>query len=450
MYLWTILSGEKGVIDLKVIMSMRSGFSFNRIKKTLESDPTFNEVSIYEINVEQLNDLKDVVEINNPNLYILDKTRQDWEELWRYVNTVGQDYLYFEGDYDDLKNQMIDFFELEVQEDQTDRKSINYLGQEEAKEKIVYRDRIVEKEIIKTEYTSIPNTQVAIINLWQGAGATTLSMNLARGIAKRGLNVGVIESPIMNPYIFDYLQVIKHEEINRNFKYVDLAQQVKENSSFKFKGEPFRYKGIDWFVNDSRLIPVESYELEDYLRVILSINSTIQILDLSNSAYDSKTKELLKHMDHVLVILEPDPVKLDWLSELTEGEVTLEYQRKENQMLHYLEELSSSGIEYDFILNKYTHKSDMREFISSLPRKPIGQIPVFSYDELNKCVWDSSFLYDLHEDDLDKSFIPIYSKFLPKDYIKKVKREKKSLVDSFKKIKGITRREKEQEDEENI
>lgn len=432
---------------LKIIFSMRSDFSFNRIKKTIESDATFESVSVYENNIEEINDVKDVVEINNPNLYIIDKSRKDWEELFRYSNKVGQDYIFFEGDYEELKEDIASYFSLEIKEETTDRKQINYLEQEEQKEKIVYRDRIVEKEVIKTEYTSIPNTQVAIVNLWQGAGATTVTINLARAISERGLNVGVIESPISNPYLFDYLHIERHEQINRNFYYVDLAQQIYANASFKYRSTPFHNNGIDWYVNDSRLYPVQHYEVDDYLRVLLSINSTIQLIDLSHSIYDENVQELLKHMDHVFVVLEPDPVKLDWLSELRDDGVPLQEQRKERHMLQFLEGLSSSGVYYDFILNKYSQKGDMKSFVSSLPKKPISQIPTFSYQELNKCVWDSAFIYDQHEESLEKAYLPILSKFLPKDYIKKPNKEKTSLLEGFKKIKDLTRREKEENEE---
>src|SRR5690606_14222400 len=76
----------------------------------------------------------------------------------------------------------------------------------------IIETQIIEKEVEKITFASIPPKLVLVGSLYSGSGSTTLAINLAKMIASRNVKVAYIEYPGIKPYMFDYLKIEQHEQ----------------------------------------------------------------------------------------------------------------------------------------------------------------------------------------------------------------------------------------------
>ena len=410
---------------MKLAISMKSNFAFERLVAILENHEYGKEVEIYQKNVQTVTDVEDVVEFWKVDYIVVDSKVIDSKSICDFLNRNDIEFTVFESDFELVIEQILNFFSLQPsEEDPLQIKEVNASviatkPPVEKKEKIIYQEKVVEKEVFKTSYTSIPNQLIVVGSMWSGAGSTTFAHNLAKAIAGRGLKVSYVEYPVLKPYTFDYLAIpVKEQE--KEQEYVDVARELLMNRSFKKHGAVWNEHGVDWYVIDSRLEPIESFGYEEMLKFVYSINSTITIVDVSNRLNDPTVQSLLHHADHIYICIEPEPIKIDWLSTIKNGGIDAEVQREEKRAIDFLNEIEETeGVTYQFINMKYTKKIDTTTWLESLgDKKPLVLFPTIPYEDLIELTWKSEFLYDneQYKMKIEKVLKPVLVQILPRQF----------------------------------
>ncbi|MBL5768663.1 hypothetical protein [Heyndrickxia sporothermodurans] len=421
---------------MKIAIGMKSNFAFERFVTTLLKSDFYQNIQLYEENVQEINLLEDVIEFWNPELIILDSKLPSFDDLDILANQKEIEVVYFNADMEEVLNYVKGIFQENDEIEEPQKKEIHYVT-DEVKKEIVFKDRVIEKEIIKTAYTSIPNKLIVVGSMWQGAGSTTLATNLSRAFAIRGMNVAYVEFPSSKPYMFDYLSIHAKEEQEER-KYIDYANLIRKGRVINKRNGGWREYDIDWFINDSRYEPIENFTYEEMLKYVYSINSTITIVDLSSNLHLPDVQKFLHHADDIYICVDPDPVKVDWLASITNEQGETKKQRKEKLVIDYLNSIEEKeGISYKFVNMKYTKSIDNQSLWTSLGKKPTAFFPIVDYEVLINLVWKSEFLYDLsnYQDLIEKSLKPIIVQNVPRQYYEINKNKNKNIKGILKAFK---------------
>ncbi|MBU8732501.1 hypothetical protein KM915_20855 [Cytobacillus oceanisediminis] len=428
---------------MRVAIGMKSNFAFDRLITTFSKQEKFSKIQAYEVNIQTIHKLDDAIEFYKPELIILDSMLSDINNMVLFVKSNQIGLLHFESDIEGLLNDLAAYLPGEEQnEDSLEPQSENHQVAKELPPltQTVYKEKIIEKEIIKTSYTAIPNKIIVVASMWNGAGSTTFSVNLARAIAERGVKVSYVEFPLSKPYMFDYLH-IPRKEVERKRDYINPFKELNNNKFWK-RNEVWTEEGIDWYVQDTREEPVESLSYESFMRFLYKVNTTITIIDVSANLHKQEVRELLHYADEILICVEPDPIKIDWLSTINNQGKDAALQRIEKQNIDYLNMIEGvEGVSYQFVNMKFSKRIDVVSWLKCLEKKPICFFPSYHYDDMIKAVWDSAFLYDSDDlkDDLDKVLKPVITRVLPRQFYD-LPRDKKSILGSL--FKGLKKESK--------
>jgi MinD-like ATPase involved in chromosome partitioning or flagellar assembly len=423
----------------KVGISMKSNFAFDRFTVMFGKVEVYRKsLDVYPDNLNTFEGIEDLLEFWKPELFILDTKLTELARIEDLLNRNDIPIIRFDSDFETATEQVNRQFTLVIEEEPEEEQSqdITYIKDTEDKPKeVIIKDRIIEKEILRTEYTAMNNKIIVVASMWSGAGSTTFATNLARAISERGLEVSYVEYPLAKPYMFDYLCIPEKEY--EDVTYIDVAREIKEAGSRKNKRKNWKEAGVNWFVTDTRKEPLQSFEYEDMLKYIYSLHSVVTIVDISANLNDSSIQKFLHHADEIFVCVEPDPVKIDWLSTITHEGKETPTQRKEQQIIKFLNEINKrEGIEYQFITMKYSSIINLEEWLSCLEKEPLCYFPSIPYDGIINSVWESTFLYDHEEytEAIERALKPVIVKMLPREFYSLNKeKKKKSLLNFLKK-----------------
>lgn len=405
---------------MKIAISLKSNFAFERLEVAFIQFKELREVERHKKNLQTVDDLDDCLEFFQPDLLILDTKLPNINEMSGFAKERNTSIVYFQADVDSTMQEVIEFFSLnEVEEEDVQQKNIEYIPQLKPKTEVVFKDRVVEKEIIKTSYTSIPSKLIVVASMWQGAGSTTLATNLARAIANRGIKVSYVEFPLSKPYMFDYLQIPK-QELEREQTYFDFSKELKDKKLIRRKVEAWNQFDVDWYVTDTRNEPITKFSYEELIKLIYSINSTITIVDVAANLHHESVQNFLHHADDIFICIEPDPIKIDWLASININGTESTQQRQEKKIIDYLNEIQEvENVAYQFVNMKYTKKIDNKTWLECLDKKPLTYVPVIDYHDYISSVWNSNFVYDSieYQEVLEKAFKPLIVKMLPRKFV---------------------------------
>lgn len=339
--------------------------------------------------------------LNDINNYEMDKDTETGANIRRMLNEKSEDI------------DEVDDFALNFEEIIT--KAIDVEDMVEAPKQVAYRPT--------------PNRIIAIGSMWQGAGSTTIAMNLARALSVRGLNVAFMEFPLSKPYMFDYLAIHSNEKL-QGIEYVDYARRIHDGKSIRKKESVWNAFGVDWFVNDSRHAPLKNFTCDDMLKYIYSINSSVTVVDLSSNLGNLEVQQFLHHVDNIYICMDSDPIKIDWLSSIPNSSES--EQREEKKIFDYLCKLENEGINYNFVSMKHTKVIDNKYIWENLGKQSVSLFPIVNLELLVKLAWNSKFLYDESEyqEKLEEVLKPIIVESIPKEY-HELKRAKKGLLKSL-------------------
>lgn len=282
----------------------------------------------------------------------------------------------------------------------------------------VFKEKFQEKEIIRNIYQTIPSKVVVVGSLYQGAGSTILATNLARMVAKRGIDVAYVEHPMIKPYMYDYLQIhTKTEQV-----YVDISREIYEEGTLKSKKDIWRDREVKWHVIDSRKEQLPGFSYENLLVLSHSMAAGVLIIDISDKWLDPEIQKFLYIADSILLCIEPDPIKF---------ERTISSVPKDENILHFLN--SDDRLDhYDVVLMKDNKNIDNRVIKQMLDEEPQVRVPFIPYEKVMNALFNMKLLYDFEDNGsiFEKSLLPIIKDLVP-DEVVHLPGEKKGFMKSL-------------------
>ncbi len=227
-----------------------------------------------------------------------------------------------------------------------DNLNVNYTLKSNSRQrvnKVVKKDGDIEEttKIVK-EYKFIKaRSNIGVINLSKGAGATFLTLNLACFLKEKKLNVAVAEIPFSKKAKQDIYNIINYDDFEEEL--------------------PFVVDGIKYYINTHRLHNYSDMNIENQINAINREKNSINLYDLGYvDFHDNNINYLLNLLDCCIIVIEPLPFKL--------------LQSNSNyEML--INELKASGVEVIHVVNKFIDDLNKKDIENYFDCKVISCIP---------------------------------------------------------------------------
>ena len=269
-------------------------------------------------------------------------------------------------------------------------------------------DKVVEQ--IKTSHFF--STKLIVIgSLSFRAGSSFVAANLAVKLASDGISTAVIECPVNTPYFFDALFV--REKTDTEF--VSWAHELKKGKTPNRK-EAFSDSGVTWVVVDPTQFQVNNWTSSDMVQLIYSVKHCQFIfLDVSTNWTHHSVSTILTQADHILLVVDPDPVLLD-RSERKEYPFSSDEENylpvESKTIKKIIEMISDDHRNIDFIVNKYSSFINIDQLC--LPLKPISLVPHFEPEQVYKSLWEGRLLYNnpRFKEIFDQCFQPLVKRLV--------------------------------------
>jgi hypothetical protein len=338
----------------------------------------------------------------------------------------------------------------------------NKFSSKEPKEKVKIKEKIVTKEIIQHVYqppVEISNKLIVVVNLSKRAGATFVTLNLAKALSELDISTAVIETPLDKPYIFDTVgleQKLEETEEEGSLKFYSYQHVIIDGKEVEKNKETIVDK-ISWIVSDPRRSLIKETKCEhreclgdlcrekqcknrswDYfkmMQLIYASKAAINIIDCGSYYHHESVKPVLSQADMVLVVVDPLPAEI----------------MQNEDILSELLEMKKSEFPIEFIFNRWNEgvdKKKLLKFIFSKENKneegPLCYIPSIEAKYISKAIYDCQIPYSNKEikEQLKKPLEQIIKKVVPEELLlAKKKYEKISFKNKFLKKIGLRKGE---------
>ncbi|PIU29250.1 MAG: hypothetical protein COT09_01810, partial [Candidatus Hydromicrobium americanum] len=213
--------------------------------------------------------ITDIDELKNKSLYkkwdysVVDKKLSWREEAEKIFNKNNIKIIYFDDDYQKVIESIKDKIPKEL-EDNIDKISGSSRGFQKPRE-IRYIEKAVERKV----YTGIENKLIIVSSLTRCAGATTITLCLAKYCSDLNILSSVVEPPISTPTIFncigigERLENVEDEQDN----FYSYPHEISYGNRIKNKAE-YVFDNIVWVVPDDRKKAIENWGYNQMLQLI--------------------------------------------------------------------------------------------------------------------------------------------------------------------------------------
>lgn len=384
---------------MKIICILNSKVSFERIKNDIHVDGVN---WTYEASLERF---RLSLPTNYYDLAIVDQSIQYYDEFIDLLNLKDVKMIIFRGVFDEIvaetTRRINDYLIREQEEDSSD-------FHEENEESM----KVMIKEVVRTELVEVPvihnfaNKLISVVNLSERAGSTFVSSNLARALSQKNLDVTLYENPIGN--VDAYYTMSLYDDSKSFYSY---RQSMKQSGRVD-KRNLAKVHGVSIAVNEPYKADI-SWDSNDTLKLFAS-NSGINIVDLGWNYNDDAIKDILNISDTIYLVIDPLPTMIV---------------RNEGRLIHF-EEMRNSGIDVQYIFNKWSSSINTKKFINGFNMQPAAIIPFIPIDSIYQNYYDSdyNFLIDhkIEGDTLYEAFSPLLQDYNTDEDVS-LKRNKKKL-----------------------
>lgn len=223
----------------------------------------------------------------------------------------------------------------------------------------------------------IRSLQIAVVSLSPGAGATFISITLAKLLGAKGLTCAAAEFPTERPEWAALLRSNMKGRGQREDKYYNWNEQ-----------------GVWWHAQQHPSHMVQRDEMDKLQLRQKGGEAEVIITDLSRGA-GSLHKEWMLQSDLVLIVADPYPSR--WRTE----------QLKE--LMQISSQMSANGNSMLWIANKDIKFSGRNEWLSMLPEYPVAAIPLLPAADWLDAMWRGQWATDQKGlcKQLEKAFLPL-------------------------------------------
>ena len=348
----------------------------------------------------------DIDEVKNKFLYkkwqyaVVDRKLPWKDEAVKFFKKNNIPIIYFDDDYQEVIRSIKDKVTKPPEDEIDDSYERPFKGTE-----VRYVEKPITKIVERKIYTGIEKKLIIVSNLTKFAGATTITLSLAKYLSNLGILSSVIEPPIDSPAIFNCIGIAERlsksgEGYEDNF--YSYPHEIASGKRIKNKAE-FIFDNIVWIVPDDRKEVVDNWKYDQMLKLIYISNiAPITLIDVGDNLNHEAVRPLLSLVDLVLVVIDPFPTN---------------FYINRNKLLN-LEKLKSDGCPINFIMNKWNSGIEEKEFFDFIKVKPLAFIPAIDLGILYKANYQYKIplCYKEVSDLLDKPLAKICSLFIPKEF----------------------------------
>jgi len=348
----------------------------------------------------------DIDEVKNKFLYkkwqyaVVDRKLPWKDEAVKFFKKNNIPIIYFDDDYQEVIRSIKDKVTKPPEDEIDDSYERPFKGTE-----VRYVEKPITKIVERKIYTGIEKKLIIVSNLTKFAGATTITLSLAKYLSNLGILSSVIEPPIDSPAIFNCIGIAERlsksgEGYEDNF--YSYPHEIASGKRIKNKAE-FIFDNIVWIVPDDRKEVVDNWKYDQMLKLIYISNiAPITLIDVGDNLNHEAVRPLLSLVDLVLVVIDPFPTN---------------FYINRNKLLN-LEKLKSDGCPINFIMNKWNSGIEEKEFLDFIKVKPLAFIPAIDLAILYKANYQYKIplCYKEVSDLLDKPLAKICSLFIPKEF----------------------------------
>ncbi|MEM5013991.1 hypothetical protein WKH57_25090 [Niallia taxi] len=296
-----------------------------------------------------------------------------------------------------------------------EKKVIQKVVEKKVVQKVVEKkvvQKVVQKNVIKRDYNihvhnntekviGIPVKRKTVLVGSPSArnGSSFVSHLLARNIARTGISVSYMESPLTTPYTYDRFFGTQYAP-----DYRGLFQELLMEYKIPNQTNEWTKDGVQIICQN----PSSDYEapndisLETFIKVLYSSDALINIIDIGTSWDKEITKDLLDIADIALMVVTPD--------------VPLLQQLEENPKLKSI----TQSEKLRFVGNRFSEGINNNPLIKDLlAEKLILTLPSFMDTDVFQAQYQGVFLNDQKDYPLKISnlFSPITDLLLPKEVL---------------------------------
>lgn len=252
--------------------------------------------------------------------------------------------------------------------------------------------------IEKTGHTgAIPLSERKLIvvgGLYGGSGASFTAAALARVLTRLSVANAVVELPGTGPDLYQLLDGDSLAPSGYRFKATAGAGAGrKETAAWK--------SGFTEWVPLPPQGAIEGWSGESCFKLLNTLPQTVIIIDIGDRWFDPVAADLCDQAEWIAAVADPSPVKMSRPSA--------------KQAVIHLERLQRAGRQTAFIANRDTSFPGRKEWLSSLPEKPLCVLPEIPYGIMLESLWKGRLPQDVGHvlDSLAEAFEPLLRRLTP-------------------------------------
>ena len=274
--------------------------------------------------------------------------------------------------------------------------------------------KVEEKIKYVSRYAAIPSQLIVVGSMFDRAGASFVTSNLARAISSYNLLTTVIEAPCNRPYLYDAMAIDNKDE-----DFYSWCHDIISSGSVQRNNE-YQENGVSWILLHPELPPISDFSYEQYMKLIYSVKRVPFILfDIGTNWLDPVIQSVLSQADYIFTVLEPDPVLLNRTIPV-EKDGRVAFKTDEVLIIEKIAKLHvEEKIPFDFVVNKMTPGVDKNIIEETLFKEPVTYIPAFDTEKMYKLLWEGKLLYDDPDIQhvLDNCFYAMLKRIVPVQYL---------------------------------
>lgn len=386
---------------------MKSQISYNRLKKQ------YNDIIAFEDYIEDIEEVQEKIIFNTYDLAVVDDKLWWKEEVVELFKSKGIEVIIFQGDFEEVEKQIEQFIktddtkeELPVDDNSTDSKGSNVFEQK-IQERIVEKPVKIKVPVYKDVYKGIKNQLIAIFGLYKGAGATFITLNLAKALADYKVSTAVIEPPIDMPYIFDTIGLEARLDITEekeSLQFYSFPHAISNNEKVQ-RDKATIEDGIMWFIPDPRKELIKEWDYYKMMKLLYaSRKASITLVDGGSNMLHESFNQTLSEMDKILVVIDCMPTEI----------------MQNIDTLDKLIDMKNEGYPIEFVFNKWNEGIDKDSLLKDINVNPLMYVPFIDVSLVYKAIYSCQIPYsiDAVKNKLEKPFSRIVRDLVPIDLLK--------------------------------
>ncbi|MBU8908061.1 hypothetical protein [Desertibacillus haloalkaliphilus] len=400
------------LVNRNVLDIFRGNDDSEEVIKQLEDQPRYSRVAKLRT--------KEKIEVSNEQSEVVDESND------------------LEGEQSSVVNETTSRDQQEQTINSTNN-SEEKMEQEKAQSRPIFKrevvKKVVEKNVIKRELklnvtnqiekvigVSIRPKIILVSSPFSGVGTTFYAHILSRALKGYDLGVNYVENPYADPYTYDrfvgHLRVENYQSIfHRYLSEDDTLTSLNQSNRNNF----WVHEGVQLIVKNPNEpnYSEDELEFETFVKVLLSIhNNPFSIVDVGGYLDHPVVKDLIDIADQIHLVFPNDLSRLQHMEESDE------------ERFHIARSLMRND-KTKLIGNHFTPKIQNHELVRELFQdQPIYVIPPFDQDLVFMALVNGKHIFDeMKPDTKSDEFIEvILEQILPKEFIKKKRKEDRSLL----------------------